>query len=159
MPSKLTRNLFSVSVLLPQAPLGQLGALLGFTKIQQVGGTLAVQGTAWTNAASLAGLSCVGGFTAFLSNSNLTALNGLEKLTKVNYKGVQGAAVFVASGNPALTAAGYLPLRTLASCNGAVSPLTAVVNATASIGTGCPRTATRFTGVCQFATGSCVGVV
>lgn len=150
-----------MALLWPQLSTGVasgLGALFSLRNIRQVGGNLALQSSGWANAGSLSGLKCVGNFAGFISNAILASLTGFETLTSVNYKGLTGASLLV-TGSPALTAVGYSPLKTLARCVGTVSPLTASINATASIGTGCPRTATKYTGICQFATGSCVGVV
>jgi hypothetical protein len=143
-----------------QKPLG-LGAINSLANLQQVEGTVAVQATAWTDATSLSGLSCVGSPAAFVDNGNLASFAGLQRLSWVNFKGLIGTPVFLASNNTKLAASGYAALRTLAKCpTGSVSPLTVRVNATASVGTGCPKAATSYTGICIFAQqGTCVGVV
>eukprot|EP00884_Botryococcus_braunii_P000872 jgi/Botrbrau1/10786/Bobra.0119s0012.1 len=140
-------------------PLG-LGFISSLGNLQQVGGNLLVQATAWTNAASLFSLSCVGNLAAFVGNANLVTFGGLERWASVNYKEVLGTRLLVFN-NTGLTATGYFALRNLAKCpTGATSPLTPLINATASVGTACPKTTRTFTGICRFAQqGTCVGVV
>jgi hypothetical protein len=141
-----------------QKPLG-LGGISSLGSLQQVAGSVLVQATAWTDATSLSNLACVGNPFAFADNANLATLGGLTKLTQVNYNlGLGTGLIFM--NNTKLTAGGYSSLRTLAKCpTGAVSPLTVPINATASVGTGCPKTARTFTGICMFASqGTCVGV-
>ncbi len=141
-----------------QAPLG-LGPIRSLANLQQVGGNLVVQATAWANTASLSGLLCVGSNAAFANNGNLATFAGLESWTAVNYQGGSGTNLVVFN-NTRLDARGYSALRTLAECpTGAVSSVTAAVNATASVGAACPMTASSFTGICMFAQqGTCAGV-
>jgi hypothetical protein len=142
-----------------QKPLG-LGEISSLTGVQQVGGSLLVQATAWLDAASLSGLRCVGGIAAFADNGNLATFTGLAQWTSVNTKFIVGTPPLIVSNNAKLAASGFSALRTLAKCpTGAVSPLVVAVNATAFVGNACPKTAKSFTGVCAFAQqGSCVGV-
>eukprot|EP00884_Botryococcus_braunii_P000870 jgi/Botrbrau1/10784/Bobra.0119s0010.1 len=147
-----------VSGLPELAPLG-LGPIRSLANLQQIGGNLVVQATAWANAASLTGLTCVGSNAAFVNNGNLASFTGLENWAAVHYQRGPGTNLVVFN-NTRLAAMGYSALRTLAKClTGAVSPVTGAVNATASVGAGCPTTASSFTGICMFAQqGICAGV-